>query len=184
MDWFDVGEPDPANLLGTAGGIPVPKNQNHLQRHDFRTPRFVFEYASKRWGPFNLDAAANAENALCSTYYTERDDALLQLWEGWVWCNPPYCKRLKPKFFKKALDEIASGRCELVCFLVPASTANRDFFSMVEAGADITFIVGRLNFHGPFVKNKGGATFGSALIRLPGSGKIDFVKRDDMKTTL
>lgn len=181
MDWFDVGEPDPANLLGSAGGVPVPKNQNHLQRHDFRTPKFVFEYASQMWGPFDLDAAANAENALCSTYHTERDDSLLQEWNGWVWCNPPYCKRLKPKFFKKALDEIAVGRCKLVCFLVPASTANREFFRLVEAGADITFIVGRLNFHGPYTKNKSGATFGSALIRLPGSGIIDFIKRDDMK---
>jgi phage N-6-adenine-methyltransferase len=49
------------------------------------------------WSPlnellaFDLDTAANKLNAKCRRYYDERQNGLVQPWNGGsVWCNPPY----------------------------------------------------------------------------------------------
>ncbi|WP_165907113.1 DNA N-6-adenine-methyltransferase [Gibbsiella quercinecans] len=41
---------------------------------------------------FTLDAAASADNALCSRFWTAEEDALKQDWgaESSIWSNPPY----------------------------------------------------------------------------------------------
>ena len=57
----------------------------------WRTPQHLFEMLNEKYGPFTIDLAASAENALCDRYYTKEDDALAQCWGGEVgFCNPPY----------------------------------------------------------------------------------------------
>src|SRR4029453_5834070 len=63
----------------------------------WRTPASLFARAARRYGPFVLDAAAEAHNALCARWLVPgsppAEDALTGPWgEGGarVWCNPPY----------------------------------------------------------------------------------------------
>jgi phage N-6-adenine-methyltransferase len=51
-------------------------------RMDWETPPELFAWISEKYGPFDLDAAATAENALCATYFTPEDDGLAQSWGG------------------------------------------------------------------------------------------------------
>lgn len=57
---------------------------------DRRTPLALWEDLNQRHR-FTLDAAASAENALCTEYFTRARDGLAARWSGHrVWCNPPY----------------------------------------------------------------------------------------------
>lgn len=99
-------------------GAPAPNsNPQSLEqvsaRDSWETDQKVFDWASERWGPFELDAAASHENYKCAYYYTKDEDALAKGWrssvapnreEGFspqqqpiktkifdkVWLNPPY----------------------------------------------------------------------------------------------
>ena len=66
---------------------------------------------------FDLDVAANAENAKAPQWYGIADDGLVQPWFGRVWCNPPYSD-VRP-WVAKAHDE--SDRCTRIAMLLPAN---------------------------------------------------------------
>jgi phage N-6-adenine-methyltransferase len=83
-----------------------------MGNQDMRTPKWLFDFLSKRFGPFDLDAAATAENTLCGRFYTEEDNALLQPWEGKVFCNPPF-RDMYP-WIRKALGETVLGTSTLM----------------------------------------------------------------------
>lgn len=59
-------------------------------RNEWGTPRWLFDAVVERYGIFDLDAAANADNALADRFWTREDDALTKPWCGHVWCNPPF----------------------------------------------------------------------------------------------
>lgn len=61
-----------------------------MGRQDWRTPPALFATLDRRFGPFNLDAAASDGNHMCDRYFTEEDDALTQDWNGRVFVNPPF----------------------------------------------------------------------------------------------
>jgi len=62
-----------------------------MGRQDWRTPPSVFAALSDRFGPFDLDAAADEHNHLCADYRTEESgDPRCALWTGTVWVNPPF----------------------------------------------------------------------------------------------
>lgn len=63
------------------------------------TPGWLVSYVCKHIAgePFALDAAASADNAKASKYWTKNDDALDMDWrsvDGWIWCNPPYRNKI------------------------------------------------------------------------------------------
>ncbi|MEZ9866885.1 DNA N-6-adenine-methyltransferase [Vibrio sp. 10N.261.51.A4] len=142
----------------------------------WQTPPEVFEQLDKRYG-FTLDAAAEPETALCLSYFTEEDDALVQDWSGHVvFCHPPYSK-LKA-FAKKAYEESLKGT--KVVMLVPARTGSDEFHDYFSKGA-VRFIGGRLNFlqHG---QEQGSANFPSMVCILgPGiESKWEYVEKDNL----
>ena len=49
---------------------------------DWGTPQDLFDRLSEEFGGFDLDVCANAENAKCPRYFTEKDDGLSQDWKG------------------------------------------------------------------------------------------------------
>ncbi len=66
-------------------------------RQKWQTPRWLFDWAVKRFGQFGIDVAAEKENALCDVYLDEKTDALKDGVEwgaegGLAWCNPPYAE--------------------------------------------------------------------------------------------
>ena len=73
----------------------------------YNTPQDLFDKLDAEFH-FELDAAADASNTKCSTYYTIEDNALKQNWgPGPVWVNPPY-SGLRP-WIEKAYEESLRG---------------------------------------------------------------------------
>ena len=66
--------------------------------------------------------------------------------------NPPYSRKLKEAFVKKAIDESKKGKL-CVC-LLPVSTSTKLFHDWIKPNAkEIRFIIGRIKFRG--VNTKG-----------------------------
>src|SRR3990167_1049066 len=79
--------------------------------------------------PFDLDAAADAENAICERYIDAAKDALVTPWVGeYVFVNPPYGEglgsRLIAPFVKRAYEQCMEQRNTVVA-LLPAYTDPR-----------------------------------------------------------
>lgn len=123
----------------------------------WETPQDFFDNLDDEFH-FTLDAAALPENAKCANYYTPEQDGLSQLWEGVVWCNPPYCRQTS-KWVKKAHEESAAGRCTVV-MLLPCRPDVAWFHDYVLDKAEIRFIRGRLKFGG----SKNSAPFPSMIV--------------------
>lgn len=137
---------------------------------EHRTPTNLFRLLNYEEGPFTLDPAATRANALCPTYYTKRENGLLQPWFGRVYCNPPYGVGDLNEWITKAVTETAPSdkydpkepRAECVWMLLPARTDRRIFHTHVSYFADeIRFLVGRLKFS----DQKDSAPFPSCLVK-------------------
>jgi len=126
------------------------------------TPKSIVQIAEKLLEqPFNLDAAASKENAICEKFITEEQNALITHWKGPnVWLNPPYS--LNRAFLKRCVEMIMSVSCENIMVLIPARTDTQYWHEYVmEHAYRIWLIKGRLKFVGA----KSGAPFPSALIQ-------------------
>lgn len=64
------------------------------ERNRWRTPPVEYARLAARYGPYDLDAAADETNHLCPRWLGPGSpiatDALTVPWSGRVWCNPPY----------------------------------------------------------------------------------------------
>ena len=132
-------------------------------RQNWRTPPFVFQWAQSYQGRlFNLDAAADAENALCEKFFTDGDlNGLNQPWTESTWCNPPFNRTAE--FIDKAIHEAEMGVSS--CLLVTSATETKWYRRAVEAPGRMVVITGRLQFiHPEGGKPVGGNTVGSTLL--------------------
>lgn len=116
---------------------------------EWKTPRWLFEKLVWEFGEFDLDPAATEENALCETYYTEKEDGLKRGWFGKVYCNPPYGAGLV-KWVRKAVGSVNNGYCSLVVMLLPARTDTIWFHKYLyeKPNVEIRFLKGRLKYGG------------------------------------
>lgn len=124
------------------------KDTLFMSRSDnWETPQYFFDEMDREFH-FTLDSCADADNAKCVNYFTKQEDALKQEWNGRVWCNPPYGRRIG-KWIKKAIDEIRSN-AELIVMLIPARTDTRWFHDYIykNPNVEIRFIKGRIKFGG------------------------------------
>ena len=115
------------------------------EKMDWRTPKRFFEELDREFH-FALDAAATAENAKCSRYFTPEEDGLSRSWNvgGAVFCNPPYGREIG-KWVKKAYEEFVRGG-ETIVLLIPARTDTSYFHDYIYGKAEIRFLRGRLKF--------------------------------------
>lgn len=120
------------------------------------TPQKFFDDCNAKYGPFDIDVCADAENAKCSVYFDKEVDGLKQEWVGKCWMNPPYGREIG-KWMKKAKQSYGAG-ATVVC-LVPARTDTNWWHDYAMHG-EIIFIKGRLKFGNA----KNSAPFPSALI--------------------
>lgn len=125
------------------------------QSDEWATPRDRFAEWDQEFGPFTLDAAATADNALCENFYTAADDGLTQPWSGTVWVNPPYST--VARWIAKGYQAAQDGAT--VVLLVPARTDTRWWHEWAVKG-DVRFLKGRLRFGDA----TSGAPFPSALV--------------------
>jgi len=123
------------------------------QTDDWATPQHVVDFAAKRFDKpfysrrFNLDVCASDSNHKASIYYTADTDGLEQTWWGNVWLNPPYGRSIG-RWIDKAVESIQefNGDCQSVTLCIPARTDTRWFHKLIENGAEVVFIKGRLKF--------------------------------------
>lgn len=123
---------------------------------EWATPQCLFERLADRFGPFDLDPCASAENAKSARYFTIDQDGLSQPWQGRVFMNPPYGRGIG-SWLRKAHESSLSGA--LVVCLVPARTDTAWWHDHAMKG-EIEFVRGRLKFG----RSNKDAPFPSAIV--------------------
>lgn len=128
----------------------------------WETPQEFFDKINAEHGPFELDVAADYNNAKCPIYYGTDSygafcDGLVMNWDvKRAWMNPPYGRGIG-EWVKKAYEESKKG-CKVVC-LLPSRTDTKWFHEYCTKG-QITFLKGRLKFGG----SKNSAPFPSMVV--------------------
>lgn len=117
------------------------------------TPLWFFDYLNID-GKFNLDVAASGENALCSRYFTEKTNGLIQSWDGFrVWCNPPW-SNISP-WVEKLIESINHGKLDYCVMLLPLRGDQGWFHELLRHfSIDLTFHEGRIAFGDPFLQKR------------------------------
>lgn len=133
-----------------------------MASHDFwGTPVDFFNVINAEFS-FDLDAAATADDTLCSRFISPEQDALITPWEGkTIFCNPPYGATKQVGSSTSVLESfISRGQQQsevqqnTVVMLIPAYTDPRYWANYVMKAHEIRFLKGRLKFR----DNKGSAT--------------------------
>lgn len=143
-------------------------NRDHVDTRI--TPHKLWNIWNTEYGPFTLDAAANATNTKCKKFFDINSNGLIQPWDNeTVWCNPPYTDLLS--WVIKAKSEIAS-LCKKVVMLIPANRTEQPFWQKhiepyrdKNLGVKTVFISGRVQFGTEDEPSRKGAPpFGCVLI--------------------
>lgn len=124
---------------------------------EWGTPQGLFNKLNKEFN-FTFDICASKENAKYPKYYTKEEDALKQKWEGVIWMNPPYGRKIGI-WVKKAKEAATQRKATVVC-LLPARTDTAWWHDYVMKANEIRLIRGRLKFG----DGKGSAPFPSAIV--------------------
>jgi phage N-6-adenine-methyltransferase len=119
------------------------------------TPQNFFDSLDVEF-KFEIDVCASPDNAKCKRYFTEQDNGLLQRWEGVIWMNPPYGRKIGD-WIRKAYESAQEG-ATVVC-LIPSRTDAGWWHDYCMKG-EIRFVRGRIKFSG----SKWNAPFPSAVI--------------------
>lgn len=138
------------------------------------TPDSLFAPLHREFG-FTLDVAADASNAKCERFFTERDNALVRSWGvNNCWCNHPWSQT--PAWVEKCWRESLAGTPLCVMLLPDNRTHQRFWSTLVEpfretifAGVKlrVRFLPGRPHFGtpaDPLAKRKKHPKHGCALL--------------------
>ena len=159
------------------------------ERDLLRTPVQLFDYAESRFGPFDVDLAADEQSSWCSRWYGGHGmfwiDSLESNWserfpDGHGWLNPPY-RDIGP-WVKKAVQEARRGFSTTM--LLPAPNGESHTSPLLEHATEIIWIVGRIAFVGLDGKPRKGNPRGSVLAYFQahrlGGAVVEQVRRDDI----
>jgi len=115
------------------------------------TPDIFFKRCSVAFGKFDLDVAADENNAKCDLSLTEGDNALSINWSKYlsdreiytkhIWCNPPYHKLIS--WVSKSIEEAERG-CTVVMLLPWGRWAK--WHELIVRHAEMVRVVGRIQF--------------------------------------
>lgn len=126
------------------------------------TPQDFFDRLDEYFA-FDLDVCADASNAKCKHYFTEKQNGLNQPWGGVCWMNPPYGRTIG-QWVKKAAEEAEKTGVTVVC-LLPARTDTKWFHDYCAPLGAVWFVRGRLKFG----DSKNSAPFPSMVVVFDGS---------------
>jgi len=128
------------------------KNRNINNTDNWATPKNFYDELDKE---FNFDFDPCPLN-----HDIEEWDGLKTEWGQHNYINPPYSRKLKEFFVKKAIEESKKGK--LCVMLLPVSTSTKLFHDYILPNKkEIRFVKGRLRFSGyntkgEYVTNKTG----------------------------
>tara|TARA_R100001086_G_scaffold236880_1_gene160632 strand:- start:803 stop:1234 length:432 start_codon:yes stop_codon:yes gene_type:complete len=140
------------------------KASKPTQPDDWKTPDDFYNKLNKRFN-FDFDPCPFQHDLT-------KWNGLEIKWGERNFVNPPYSRKLKEEFIKKAYRESMDGK--LCVMLLPASTDTKIFHSHIYGVAEIEFIEGRLKFEGYNNRGqlvKGPAMKGSMLVIYDGRKK-------------
>lgn len=134
-------------LVGYHQAVPSPKalaitGKRHagsttpdIARDAWQTPRWLFDFFSKKVGGFDVDAAAGPLNALCQEFYSEEVDALSFDWPAGksYWVNPPY-SNIEPWVKHVAVQAERSG--SVAYMLLPDDVSTLWFKMAIDNAAE------------------------------------------------
>lgn len=124
---------------------------------EWETPQDLFDDLNDIY-QFNLDPCATKDNAKCKLFYNEAYNGLKQQWNGRVFMNPPYGRKIG-LWLAKAYHEVKKGNASVVVCLVPARTDTKYWHEFCMKG-HIVFFKGRLKFS----DSANSAPFPSAIV--------------------
>jgi hypothetical protein len=106
-------------------------------------------WATPKWLYDKLDAEFHFDFDPCPL--NADFDGLIIEWGSSNFVNPPYNRKDKPLFIRKAFNEWEKGKtCVL---LIPASVSTKSFHDLILPHAEVRFLKGRVAFEG--VNTKG-----------------------------
>jgi len=105
------------------------------QKDEWETPTEFYEKLNKEFD-FNFDPCP-----INPTF-----DGLSISWKERNFINPPYSRKLKEAFIRKAYEESKQGK--LCVMLLPVSTSTKIFHEVILPHGEIRFLHGRLKFSG------------------------------------
>lgn len=116
------------------------KNRNLNHSDHWATPPEFKDYLTESFGVYFFDPCPLHNNI-------EEWDGLKEDWAEANFINPPYSRKLKEAFVKKAIEESKKGK--LCVMLLPVSTSTALFHDYIQPNAkEIRFIRGRIRFSG------------------------------------
>ena len=117
------------------------KNRNLESSDNWETPKAFYD---------ELDAEFHFDFDPCPINYgeiTPDKDGLLIPWGKSNYINPPYSRKLKEAFVKRAVEEAKNGATCVM--LLPVSTSTTLFHDVIKPSAkEIRFVRGRIAFKG------------------------------------
>lgn len=120
------------------------KDRNLKHSDDWATPPYFYDELNKEFD-FNFDPCPYQHDI-------EKWNGLEIEWKERNFINPPYSRKLKDAFVKKAIEESKKGK--LCVMLLPVSTSTKLFHDdILPNQTEIRFIKGRIKFCG--VNTKG-----------------------------
>jgi phage N-6-adenine-methyltransferase len=121
----------------------------------WETPDEIFKPLEQEFGSFDLDAAADYQNAKAPNWFglQSKDGCFVNALDyDWIlfrkiWVNPPYSKEgNKDQFIRKAYETASRG--SLVVMLLPVKTDTHSFHKYIykKEGVETRFLKGRIRF--------------------------------------
>jgi site-specific DNA-methyltransferase (adenine-specific) len=115
------------------------KNRNLKHSDNWKTPPELYENLNREF-EFDFDPCPYSEGEPLF-------DGLAVEWRDSNFINPPYSRKLKEAFVKKAVEERKKGK--LCVMLLPVSTSTKLFHDVILPNkTEIRFLKGRVAFHG------------------------------------
>lgn len=137
--------------------MPMPTQKPGRSFQAYRTPVDFLTAVRHRLGivDFDIDLAADEDNAVCDLYYDVECDGLKQPWkvgDGWNWLNPEFGD-IEPWVERAFCQLITEGARTAV--LVPSSTGSLWWAAWVHHCCQILLLRPRLSFDGrhPYPKD-------------------------------
>ncbi|MCK4621274.1 MAG: hypothetical protein KAT62_03565 [Desulfuromonadales bacterium] len=117
------------------------KNRNIDSGNNWATPRALYDMLDAEFN-FDFDPCPLNEGEILP-----EQDGLLIDWGQRNFINPPYSRKLKEAFVKRAVEYAHNGR--LCVMLLPVSTSTVLFHEWIKPNAkEIRFLRGRVKFEG------------------------------------
>lgn len=137
------------------------KNRNLEHKDEWATPQEFYKKLDDEFH-FDFDPCPLELGEI-----THEKDGLLKEWGERNFINPPYSRKLKEAFVRKAVEESRKGK--MCVMLLPVSTSTALFHDWIQPNAkEIRFVRGRIPFEGVNTKGekvgKGSAPMHDSMI--------------------